>query len=405
MSFAALGLVPELLRAVAEEGYERPTPIQQETIPLALAGRDLIGSAQTGTGKTAAFMLPILQRLAPGPRHTLRALILVPTRELAEQVLQSALAYGRHTRLSAAAVYGGVGLEPQTQALRRGVDIVVATPGRLLDHMERGHVDYSRLEVLVLDEADRMLDMGFAPDVRRILRELPVERQTLLFSATISPEVDALARTALNGHASVEIGRRAQAADGIEHVIVAVDKLQKRDALAKILQAKPAGQTLVFTRTKYGADKLATFLKKSGIPAHALHGDKAQSHRTRTLEAFRRGVAEILVATDIAARGIDVDGIRMVVNFDVPADAEIYVHRVGRTARAGARGLALTLLSPDEWLLMADIEKLIGQTFPREVIPGFEPSVAPLQPRTAEPAVPRRSVTVRGRTGAARRRR
>ncbi len=339
MPFASLGLVPELVRAVAEEGYERPTPIQQETIPLALDGRDLIGSAQTGTGKTAAFMLPILQRLAPGPRNTLRALILVPTRELAEQV------------------------------------------------------------------PDRMLDMGFAPDVRRILRELPTERQTMLFSATISPEVDALARTALNGHASVEIGRRAQAADGIEHVIVAVDKLQKRDVLAKILQAKPAGQTLVFTRTKYGADKLATFLKKSGIPAHALHGDKAQSHRTRTLEAFRRGVAEILVATDIAARGIDVDGIRMVVNFDVPADAEIYVHRVGRTARAGAQGLALTLLSPDEWLLMADIEKLIGQTFPREVIPGFEPSVAPMQPKSAKPAVPRRSITVRGRSGAAKRRR
>src|SRR5438552_2740392 len=406
MPFTSLGLVPELVRAVAEEGYERPTPIQLEAIPLALAGRDLIGSAQTGTGKTAAFILPILQRLARGgAARTLRALILVPTRELAEQVLQSARAYGRHIDLTAAAVYGGVGMEPQTRALKHGADIVVATPGRLLDHMERGHVDYSRLEVLVLDEADRMLDMGFAPDVRRILRELPVERQTLLFSATISPEVDALARTALNGHASVEIGRRAQAADGIEHVIVAVDKLQKRDALAKILQAKPAGQTLVFTRTKYGADKLAGYLKKEGIPAHALHGDKAQSHRTRTLEAFRRGVSEILVATDIAARGIDVDGIRMVVNFDVPADAEVYVHRVGRTARAGARGLALTLLSPDEWLLMADIEKLIGQTFPREVIPGFEPSVAPLQPRTAEPAVPRRSVTVRGRTGAARRRR
>jgi len=404
MSFATLGLVPELLRAVAEEGYERPTPIQQETIPLALAGRDLIGSAQTGTGKTAAFMLPILQRLAPGPRHTLRALILVPTRELAEQVLQSALAYGRHTGVTAAAVYGGVGLEPQTQALRRGVDIIVATPGRLLDHMERGHVDYARLEVLVLDEADRMLDMGFAPDVRRILRELPTERQTMLFSATISPEVDALARTALNGHASVEIGRRAQAADGIEHVIVAVDKLQKRDVLAKILQAKPSGQTLVFTRTKYGADKLAAFLKKEGIPAHALHGDKAQSHRTRTLEAFRRGVADILVATDIAARGIDVEGIRMVVNFDVPADAEIYVHRVGRTARAGARGLALTLLSPDEWLLMADIEKLIGQTFPREVIPGFEPSIAPLQPKPAAAVTARRSVTVRGRSGGRRRR-
>src|SRR5881409_3920043 len=381
MPFTSLGLAPELVRAVADEGYEQPTPIQQEAIPLALAGRDLIGSAQTGTGKTAAFMLPILQRLSRnGVKNVLRALILVPTRELAEQVLQSARTYGRHLDVSAAAIYGGVGMEPQTRALARGVDIVVATPGRLLDHMERGHVDYSKLEILVLDEADRMLDMGFAPDVRRILGALPDKRQTMLFSATISRDVDALARTALNGHASVEIGRRARPAEGIEHVIVAVDKLRKRDVLAKILQAKPAGQTLVFTRTKYGADKLVTFLKREGIPAHAIHGDKAQSHRTRTLEAFRNGTADVLVATDIAARGIDVDGIRMVVNFDVPHEAEVYVHRVGRTARAGARGLALTLLSPDEWLLMGDIEKLVGQTFPREVIPGFEPSVAPLQP-------------------------
>jgi len=406
MSFDSLGLIPELLRAVAEEGYERPTPIQQETIPLVLEGRDLIGSAQTGTGKTAAFMLPILQRLAAGKKRALRALVLVPTRELAEQVLQSARAYGRHTGVTAAAVYGGVGMEPQTQALRQHTDIIVATPGRLLDHMERGHVDFAQLEVLVLDEADRMLDMGFAPDVKRILRALPTERQTLLFSATISREVDALARAALNGHASVEIGRRAQAADGIEHVIVAVDKLQKRGVLAKILQVKPAGQTLVFTRTKYGADKLATYLKKEGIHAHAIHGDKAQSHRTRTLAAFRDGTADILIATDIAARGIDVDGIRMVVNFDVPMDAEMYVHRVGRTARAGERGTALTLLSPDEWLMMADIEKLIGQTFPREVIPGFEPSIKPLQPRPqGEPAAPKRSLTVRGRSGAVRRRR
>src|SRR5216117_4408435 len=291
MSFAALGLVPELLRAVAEEGYERPTPIQQETIPLALAGRDLIGSAQTGTGKTAAFMLPILQRLAPGERHALRALILVPTRELAEQVLQSARAYGRHLHVSAAAVYGGVGMEPQTRALRHGVDIVVATPGRLLDHMERGHADFSQLEVLVLDEADRMLDMGFAPDVRRILRALPAKRQTMLFSATVSLEVDALARTALDSHASVEIGRRATPAEGIEHVIVATDKLQKRGVLARILQAKPAGQTLVFTRTKYGADKLVTFLRREGIPAHAIHGDKpratAPARWTRSAQARR----------------------------------------------------------------------------------------------------------------------
>src|SRR5213596_745955 len=333
MPFAALGLAPELVRAVADEGYAHPTPIQSEAIPLALAGRDLIGSAQTGTGKTAAFVLPILQRLSAGKRGVLRALILVPTRELAEQVAASIRAYGRHTHLKGAAVYGGVGMEPQTRALKHGVDMVVATPGRLLDHMERGHVDFSQLEVLVLDEADRMLDMGFAPDVRRILNALPEERQTMLFSATISPEVDALARTALDGHASVEIGRRAKPAEGIEHVIVATDKLQKRGVLARILQAKPAGQTLVFTRTKYGADKLVTFLRREGIPAHAIHGDKAQSHRTRTLDQFRSGLAEILVATDIAARGIDVDGIRMVVNYDVPQDAEVYVHRVGRTAR------------------------------------------------------------------------
>src|SRR5574342_329569 len=374
MPFASLGLVPELVRAVFEEGYEQPTPIQQETIPLVLAGRDVIGSAQTGTGKTAAFLLPILQRLNREKRpRTLRALILTPTRELAEQVLQSARTYGRHLPLESVAVYGGVGMEPQTRALTRGVDIVVATPGRLLDHMERGHVDYSKIEVLVLDEADRMLYMGFAPDVRRILRALPDERQTLLFSATISPEVDALARSALSGHASIDIGRRAQPAEGIEHVIVAADKLQ-------------------------------AFLRKSGIGANAIHGDKAQSHRTRTLDAFRAGTAEVLVATDIAARGIDVDGIRMVVNFDVPNDPETYVHRVGRTARAGARGLALTLLSPDEWLLMGDIEKLVGQVFPREIIPGFEPSVAPLQLRHAESAVKRPSLTVRGRAGGRRRR-
>ena len=405
MPFAALGLAPELVRAVFEEGYEHPTPIQLETIPLALAGRDLIGSAQTGTGKTAAYLLPMLQRLAAEKRpHTLRALILVPTRELAEQVLQMARGYGRHVSVSAAAIYGGVGMEPQTKALARGVDIVAATPGRLLDHMERGHVDFSKLEILVLDEADRMLDMGFAPDVRRILSALPDERQTLLFSATISAEVDALARRALSGHASVEIGRRAQTAEGIEHVIVAADKLKKRDVLAAILQAKPVGQTLVFTRTKYGADKLVTFLRRAGIAANAIHGDKAQSQRTRTLDAFRAGTAEILVATDIAARGIDVDGIRMVVNFDVPNDPETYVHRVGRTARAGALGLALTLLSPDEWLLMGDIEKLVGQIFPREIVPGFEPSVPPLLPKHAEPATPRRSLTVRGRSGGSRRR-
>jgi ATP-dependent RNA helicase RhlE len=404
MPFASLGLAPELVRAVTEEGYETPTPVQAEAIPLALEGRDVVGSAQTGTGKTAAFLLPILQRLTPGPRHTLRALILVPTRELAEQVLERARAYGRHLHLTAAAVYGGVGMEPQTRALRRGTDVVVATPGRLLDHMERGHVDFRGLEVLVLDEADRMLDMGFAPDVRRILAALPAKRQTMLFSATVSREVDALARAALRGHASVEIGRRAQTADGIEHVIVAVDKARKRDALARILGARPEGQALVFTRTKYGADKLVTYLKREGVAAHALHGDKAQSHRTRVLDDFREGRADTLVATDLAARGIDVLGIRMVVNFDVPDDPEVYVHRVGRTARAGAHGLALTLLSPDEWLRMLDIEKLIGRTFPREVLPGYEPAIAPLQPRAVEAAPPAPGRSVRMRVGRGRRR-
>ncbi len=403
MSFASLGLAKELTRAVADEGYEHPTPIQREAIPLVLAGRDLIGSAQTGTGKTAAFLLPILQRLAGGQSHALRALILVPTRELAEQVLQSARTYGRHLSLTAAAIYGGVGMEPQTRGLARGIDVLVATPGRLLDHMGRGHVDFSHIEVLVLDEADRMLDMGFAPDVRRILDALPEERQTLLFSATISADVDRLAQRALQGHASVEIGRRAAPADGVEHVLVAVDKLQKRGALARILQAKPAGQTLVFTRTKYGADKLVTFLRREGIAAQAIHGDKAQSTRQRTLDAFRNGAVDILVATEIAARGIDVDGIRMVVNYDVPTDPELYVHRVGRTARAGQRGVGLTLMSPDEWLLVADIEKLVGQVFPREVIPGFEPATRPPEGRLAAVQQPKPARSVRMRAGRARR--
>jgi ATP-dependent RNA helicase RhlE len=402
MSFTELGLLPELVRAVADEGYTEPTPIQAESIPLALQGRDIIGSAQTGTGKTAAFILPILHRLASGTPHRLRALVLVPTRELCEQVLERARAYGRHLNLRSAAVYGGVGMEPQTTALARGVDVVIATPGRLIDHMERGHLDYSRLEVLVLDEADRMLDMGFAPDVRRILDALPDQRQTMLFSATISIEVESLAHRAMQGHASVEIGRRASPAEGIEHGIYALDKPAKRVALAQILKVRPGGRTLIFTRTKFGADKLVTFLRREGIRAAALHGDKAQSTRMRTLDDFRAGTTDILVATDIAARGIDVDDIQLVINYDVPKDPEVYVHRVGRTARAGADGLALTLMSPDEWLLMADIEKLIGRTFPRDVVPGLEPSLAPLPPREA--AAPRPERSIRSRTGMRRRR-
>ena len=403
MPFTALDLKPELVRAVADEGYEIPTPIQQETIPLVLAGRDVVGSAQTGTGKTAAFLLPILDRLANGNGvRGPRALILVPTRELAEQVLERAVAYGRHLKLTSAAVYGGVGMEPQTKALRHGVDIVVATPGRMLDHMGRGHVDLSRVEVLVLDEADRMLDMGFAPDVQRILGELPKERQTLFFSATISSDVDRLARRALREHAEVETAPRATPADGVEHGIIGVDKLKKKDALVAVLKLDMVHQALIFTRTKYGADKLTRHLKKEGIPAEALHGDKAQSVRQRTLDEFRAGSLRTLVATDLAARGIDVEGIGLVVNFDVPTDPEVYVHRVGRTARAGAEGLALTLMSPDEWILVADIERLVGRGFPREVIPGLEPSVPPPPPYSAKPAPPS-GPSIRARRGMRRR--
>jgi ATP-dependent RNA helicase RhlE len=402
MSFNSLGLAPELLRAVEDEGYTEPTPVQREAIPLGLEGRDVVGSAQTGTGKTAAFLLPILQRLQRGKPGTLRALVLVPTRELAEQVLLSARAYGRHTRVTSVAVYGGVGMEPQTHALRKGVDIVIATPGRLLDHMGRGHVDARKLEVLVLDEADRMLDMGFAPDVNRILDALPSKRQTMLFSATISNDVDRLARRAMQDHAAVEIGRRAEAADGVEHVLVAVDKPHKRGALAKVLTEFPQGRTLVFTRTKFGADKLAHHLRREGNNVVALHGGKTQATRTKALDRFKNGGTRVLIATDVAARGIDVDDIVMVVNYDVPRDPEVYVHRVGRTARAGAQGVALTLMSPDEWLMMRDVEKLMGRTFPREILPGFEPAVAPIQPRErAERAKPQ-GRSVRPRRGRSR---
>jgi len=310
VSFESLGLEPELLRAVTEQGYCEPTPVQQEAIPLGLAGRDIVGSAQTGTGKTAAFLLPILQRIRERPRGSLRALILVPTRELAEQVLVSAKDYGRHCQAKAAAVYGGVAMGPQTRALRAGVDIIVATPGRLLDHIQRGNVNSSNLEVLVLDEADRMLDMGFAPDVNRILDTLPAVRQTMLFSATISFDVDRLARRALNKPAAVEIGKRTDTADGVEHVLVAVDKPEKWRALSRLLQELPeGGRTLVFTRTKHGADRLARQLRTEGNHVGALHGGKTQQLRTKALDRFKEGKSQILIATDVAARGIDVDDI------------------------------------------------------------------------------------------------
>jgi ATP-dependent RNA helicase RhlE len=403
-SFQSLGLAPKLLRALEEQGYTEPTPIQYQAIPEALDGRDVVGSAQTGTGKTAAFLLPILQRLEDGPSRTLRALVLTPTRELAEQVLRSARAYGRHVDLKSVAVYGGVRMEPQTSALKEGVDIVVATPGRLLDHMARGHVEASKLQTLVLDEADRMLDMGFARDVHRILDSLPTERQTLFFSATISGDVDRLARRALKEYAAVEIGRRAEVADGVEHVLVAVDKPRKRSLLAKVLEVLPKDRTLVFTRTKHGAEVVANHLRREGNDVAALHGDKTQGARSEALSRFKRGVTRVLVATDVAARGIDVDDIGLVVNYDVPRDPEVYVHRVGRTARAGAQGVAMTLMSPDEWTSMSDVEKLMGRTFSREIVPGFEPAVTPLQPTGPTLLPKQQGPSLRPRRGAARRR-
>ena len=403
-SFQSLGLAPELLKALEHEGYTEPTPIQSQALPAGLAGRDVVGSAQTGTGKTAAFLLPILQRLQEGPRGVLRALVLTPTRELAEQVLNSARAYGRYVDLKSAAVYGGVRMGPQTRALKDGVDIVIATPGRLLDHMGRGHVDTSRLEVLVLDEADRMLDMGFSRDVHRILDSLPGERQTLLFSATISDDVDRLARRASRDHASVEIGRRAEAAEGIEHVLVAVDKPRKGSLLARLMEVLPTERTLVFTRTKHGAEITAHHLRKAGNDAVAFHGGKTQDLRQAALDRFKRGETRVLVATDVAARGIDVDDIAVVVNFDVPRDPEAYVHRVGRTARAGAKGVAVTLMSPDEWTMMREVEKLLGRTFSREIVPGFEPNVRPAQPTQPKSESRPRGPSLRPRRGAGARR-
>ncbi len=402
-TFETLGLAPEILRALERCGYSEPTPIQRQAIPAVLAGNDVVGSAQTGTGKTAAFLLPIIQRLAAGRRGTLRALVLVPTRELAQQVLQNAQVYGRHFKLTATAIYGGVGMEPQTRALARGVDIVIATPGRFIDHIERGHVASGALEVLVLDEADRMLDMGFAPAVNKILETLPARRQTLLFSATVSRDVDRLAARLLDDPVAVDIGPRAAAADGVEHILVAVDRERKGPVLARMLAEVPEGRTLVFTRTKYGADKVARHLRREGTDVAALHGGKTQSVRTKTLDRFRRGQTRVLVATDVAARGIDVHDIAMVVNYDVPTNPEAYVHRVGRTARAGAQGVALTLMATHERIAMRDVEKYMGRTLVRETVPGFEPEIAPIQPK--EPRTRPTSRSVRPRRGSARRRR
>ncbi len=370
-TFEDLPLSASLRKGIREMGYLVPTPIQHRTIPEAVQGRDLIGTAQTGTGKTAAFLLPILERLMDKPRGRIHALILTPTRELAVQAEGFLRQLGRHTTLRGAAVYGGVGMPEQERALRGGAEVIIATPGRLLDHMGRGYVDFRSLSILVLDEGDRMLDMGFIPDVRRILSRLPQERQTMLFSATMPPEVVQLARDFLRDPKMVQVDPATVAAVGVTHLALPVSAHQKTDLLCDLLQDATMTSVLVFTRTKHRADRLARQLSQRRISASAIHGDRSQSQRLRALEGFRRGAHRVLVATDLAARGVDVEGITHVVNYDVPHETETYVHRVGRTARAQRRGDAFTLVSPEEEDDFARVEQLIGMTIPRARIPGF----------------------------------
>jgi len=378
--FSNPGLSEALLPAVAEEGYTVPTPIQEQAIPAVLAGGDLLAGAQTGTGKTAGFVLPMLQRLstrlspyAAGPRKPLRALILAPTRELAAQVEASIKAYGKHLKLTSTVVVGGVGFGPQTAPLKRGVDILVATPGRLLDHHGQGNVDFSRVEIFVLDEADRMLDMGFMPDVKRVLALLPKQRQNLLFSATFSAEIKALAEKLLNRPRTIEATPPNSTVDAIAQRVHPVNREEKSKLLAWLVGHHRWQRVLVFTRTKHGADKLVRSLHGDGIRALALHGNKSQNARTRSLAEFKAGTVEVLVATDIAARGIDIDQLPNVVNYDLPNVPQDYIHRIGRTGRAGAEGEAISLVCVDEHEFLHDIERLIKRSIPRHVIPGFEP--------------------------------
>ncbi len=380
MSFASLGLSEAIVRAVTERGYTTPTPIQAQAIPAVLSGGDLLAGAQTGTGKTAGFVLPILQRLSQEPRPAaahgrapIRALVLTPTRELAAQVEESVREYGKHLHLHSMVMFGGVNINPQMQKLRGQVDILVATPGRLLDHVQQKTVDLAHIEILVLDEADRMLDMGFIRDIKKILALLPKKRQNLLFSATFSDEIKALADGLLDKPALIEVARRNATADTVAQKVYPVDRDKKRQLLTHLIQEKQWFQVLVFTRTKHGANRLAEQLSKDGISAMAIHGNKSQAARTRALAEFKTGKLQVLVATDIAARGIDITELPHVVNYELPNVPEDYVHRIGRTGRAGCEGEAVSLVCVDEHKFLADIERLIKRKLPREVVPGFEP--------------------------------
>ncbi len=378
MTFLDLGLLNDLLRAVAEQGYIQPTPIQQQTIPAILQGQDIFASAQTGTGKTASFTLPLLQRLgntSPSNVHrTPRALILTPTRELAVQVSDSVKTYGKYLSLHSAVVYGGIGIRPQIQTLRRGVDILVATPGRLLDHLEQKTLDLSQIEILVLDECDRMLDMGFIRDIRKILAKLPDARQTLMFSATFSKTIQQLANTLLKSPTLIEVAPRNTASEQVEQVVHPVERDRKRELLAYMISFHNWKQVLVFTRTKHGASRLAEQLAKDGLKTAAIHGNKSQAARTKALNDFKQGRVRVLVATDVASRGLDIEQLPHVVNFELPNVPEDYVHRIGRTGRAGKSGRAVSLVCKDEYLLLENIEKLLNQTLFKEVILGYEPT-------------------------------
>ena len=380
MSFSDLGLAPELSRAVAESGYITPTPIQAQAIPAVLADRDVLAGAQTGTGKTAAFVLPILQKLGSSKGRAPRALVLTPTRELAAQVAESARTYGRHVNLRTEVVFGGVSINPQIDALRRGCDVLVATPGRLLDLAEQNALDLGDVSVFVLDEADRMLDMGFIPAIRRVIKRLPARRQNLMFSATYSDEIRQLASRILRAPAEIEVAPRNATADRVDQAAYRVSKDDKRHLLAHLIQEGDWHQVLVFTRTKHGANRLAQQLEARGITTAAIHGNKSQGARVRALADFKANKVTALVATEVAARGLDIKELPHVVNYELPNVPQDYVHRIGRTARAGGAGCAVSLVSPDEGSLLKDIERLLGKSVPVLPTPSF--TVPPMQPRT-----------------------
>ncbi|MBD2105842.1 MULTISPECIES: DEAD/DEAH box helicase [unclassified Nodosilinea] len=396
MTFEQLGLAAGLLRAVADQGYTEPTPIQLKAIPAILDGQDILASAQTGTGKTAGFTLPMLQRLAENKstgRRLPRALILTPTRELAAQVGDSVTTYGKHLPFRAAMIYGGVSFGGQIRQLRQGVDILIATPGRLLDHVSQGTIDLSAVEILVLDECDRMLDMGFIHDIRKIMGRLPDERQTLMFSATFSKPIQQLAHTLLKSPVQIEVAQRNTTAERVEQVVHPVDRHRKRELLSHIIGFHNWQQVLVFTRTKHGANRLAEQLAKDGLKTAAIHGNKTQAARARALKDFKQGRVRVLVATDVASRGIDIDQLPYVVNFEMPNVPEDYVHRIGRTGRAGNEGRAVSLISDDELPLLISIERMLKQTITQDIVAGYEPSFSSDTTRVkaaAAPASPRR---------------